>query len=82
MSEIRMRDGIKVRGHYGKWYVIDERDYDGRTLYMVESEEYGDEAASLIIDEDFNLIADEIWDGWDDYDYLLENEPEIFVEEG
>ena len=81
MSEIRMRDGIKVKGHYGKWYVIDERDYDGRTLYMVESETYGDEAAALIIDEDFNLVADEIWNGWDDYEYLLDNEPEISVEE-
>lgn len=82
MSEIRMREGIKVKGHRGTWYVIDEREYDGRTLYMVEHETYGDEAASLIIDEDFNLIADEIWNGWEDYEYLLENEPEMFVEEG
>ena len=50
-------------------------------LYMVEHETYGDEAASLIINEDFEVIADEIWNGWEDYEYLLENEPEIFVEE-
>ena len=76
MSEIRMRDGIKIRGHYGKWYVIDEREYLGETLYMVESEEYGDEAASLIIDEDFNVRADEIWNGWEDYEYQIDSEVE------
>ena len=81
MSEIRMREGIRVKGHRGTWYVIDEREYDGRTLYLVEHEDYGDEAASLIIDEDFNLVAEEIWNGWEDYEYLRENEPEIYVEE-
>ena len=74
MSEILRREGIKVAGHRGRWYVIDEAEYDGRTLYMVESETYGDEAASLIIDEDFNLVADEIWNGWEDYDYIRESE--------
>lgn len=74
MSEIRMRDGIRVMGHRGKWYVIDEREYDGRMLYLVEHETYGDEAASLIIDEDFNLIAEDIWNGWEDYDYIRESE--------
>lgn len=81
MSEIRMRDGIKVEGHIGKWYVIDEKEYDGKTLYLVESEIYGDEAACLIIDEDFNLVADDIWNGFDDYDYILESE-EYWAEEG
>ena len=81
MSEIRKRDGIKVAGHYGRWYVIDEREYGDETLYMVESEIYGDEAASLIIDEDFNVRAEEIWNGWEDYEYLLDNESEIYVEE-
>ena len=76
MSEIRLREGIKVKGHRGTWYVIDQREYDGEMLYMVEHEDYGDEAASLIIDEDFNVKADEIWNGWEDYEYQIESEVE------
>lgn len=74
MSEIRKRDGIKIANRIGTWYVVDEKEYDGRTLYLVESEIYGDEAAWLVIDEDFNEIADEIYNGWDDYDYIRESE--------
>lgn len=74
MSEIRMRDGIKVAGRIGTWYVIDQREYDGQMLYMVESEQYGDEAEALIIDEDFNEVADEIYNGWEDYEYQRESE--------
>ena len=74
MSEIRMRDGIKVEGRIGTWYVIDQREYDGQMLYMVESEQWGDEAEALIIDEDFNEIADEIYNGWEDYEYIRESE--------
>ena len=74
MSEIRMRDGIKIAGRIGTWYVIDQREYDGQMLYMVESEQWGDEAEALIIDEDFNEIADEIYNGWEDYEYIRESE--------
>ena len=66
MSTLRKREGIKVEGHRGTWYVIDEAIYNGKTYYLLEHEEYGDEAAGLIIDEDENLILDDVWNGFDD----------------
>lgn len=62
------RDGIKVEGHRGTWYVIDEAVYDGRKLYLLEHEDYGDEAASVIIDENGDLVLEDVWNGWLDYE--------------
>lgn len=72
MSEIAKRDGIKIKGRKGTWYVVSEREYPNVTYYLVESEIYGDEAEWLLIDSDFNLVADGIYNGWDDVDYLIE----------
>lgn len=58
------REGIKVKGHVGTWYVIDERD----GLYLLEHETYGDEAACVIIDGEGNLVMEDVWNGFDDYD--------------
>ena len=69
---------IKVKGHRGTWYAIDESwarltpDEGGkpRTIYahvlLLEHEVYGDEAAGLIIDEDGALIMDDVYNGFDD----------------
>jgi hypothetical protein len=63
-----MKDGIKVAGHVGTWYVIDEAEYDGKMLYLLEHEEYGDEAASVIIDAAGNLVLEDVWNGFSDYE--------------
>ena len=71
---------IKVAGHVGTWYVIDEGWYvltpdtpqGPKTIYvhcfLLEHERYGDEAANVIVDEDGNLIMEEVWNGFDDLD--------------
>ena len=61
-------DKIKVEGHKGTWYVIDSSTYRGETVYLLEHEQYGDEAASIIVDENGELIAEDIWNGFDDLD--------------
>lgn len=72
MSKLAKREGIKVESHRGTWYVIDEKDYDGQTLYLLEHETYGDEAASIIIDDDGNLILEDVWNGWLDYEEAID----------
>lgn len=62
------KDNIEVEGKRGTWYVIDETEINGRRLFLLEHEEYGDEAACVIVDEDGKLIMDEIWNGFDDYE--------------
>ena len=61
------KDNIKINGHVGTWYVIDEDERRGKKLYLLEHEYYGDEAACLIIDEDYNIVMDDVWNGFDDY---------------
>lgn len=68
MSKLAKREGIKVEGHRGTWYVIDEAEYEGRTLYLLEHETYGDEAASIIIDSDGEVVLEDVWNGWLDYE--------------
>lgn len=69
---------IRVDGHRGTWYVIDEGwyqltpDIDGqpRTIrahvFLLEHETYGDEAAAVIVNEDGTLLLEDVWNGFDD----------------
>ena len=68
------KDGIKVEGHRGTWYVIDEAEYDGKKLYLLEHETYGDEAASVIIVDEGNLVLEDVWNGFLDYEEYMEIE--------
>ena len=72
MSEINRRDGIKIEGRIGTWYVVGEKEFPTGTYYLVESEIYGDEAEWLLIDSDYKVIADEIYDGWDSVEEYIE----------
>jgi hypothetical protein len=69
-------DNITVQGHTGTWYVIEGETIDGRNLFLLESEQHGDEAAALIVDEAGNLVLDDVYNGFDDYREYLESHPE------
>ena len=60
--------GIKIKGHRGTWYVIDAADCPilKHTVFLLEHEQFGDEAAGLIVDEDFRVVLDDVWNGFDD----------------
>jgi len=75
----RDSDHIRVAGHVGTWYVIDEGHFvwiedtpSGGVkeihahLFLLEHERYGDEAAGVIVDEDGNLVLEDVWNGFDD----------------
>ncbi len=66
-------DNIKVPGHVGTWYVIDKANYNGQDLFLLEHEEYGDETAGLIIDSKGNLILEDVWNGFDDYEEQIKS---------
>ena len=42
--------GIIIKGHIGRWHVIDSCEIDGEKLYLLEHNTYGDEAAGVIVD--------------------------------
>ena len=64
-------DGIIVDGHAGTWYTIETQITDGICYLLLEHEEYGDEAPSVIIDIDGNLILEDVYNGFDDLDEYL-----------
>lgn len=64
------KDSIEIEDHKGKWYVIDEIYFKGKKVYLLEHETYGDETACLIIDDNFNVLLDDVWNGFNDLDLL------------
>lgn len=60
------KDNIKINGHTGTWYVIDESFYHGEKVYLLEHETYGDEAACLIVNEKLEIILEDVWNGFSD----------------
>lgn len=74
----RESEHIKVKGHVGTWHVIDEGWYDltpdgpdgpqtiRAHLFLLEHDQYGDEAASVIVAEDGKLVLDDVWNGFED----------------
>ena len=70
----RHSDSIKIEGHSGTWYVIEEASCRPdaepaqplKPCYLLEHEKYGDEAANLIVDEDGNILLDDVWNGFQD----------------
>lgn len=64
------KDGIEVKGHRGKWYVIDEANFVGGPYYLLEHETYGDEAACVIVDSNYNLICEDVWNGFEEEEFL------------
>ena len=65
-----MKDNIKIAGHIGTWYVIDITHHKGKKVYLLEHETYGDEAASIIIDENKNIIMEDVYNGFSDLELL------------
>lgn len=69
---------IKVDGYRGYWHAIDREVHNGKPLLLLEHSKYGDETFGLIVDEEFNVVLDEVWNGWSDY---REAFPEQFPED-
>ena len=59
-------DQIAVEGHVGTWYAIDEAEVGGEKFFLLEHEEYGDEAACVAVNEQGKLVAEDLWNGFDE----------------
>lgn len=64
------KDNIKVNGYRGRWYVIDETTWKGEKVFLLEHELWGDETACLIVNEKLEVILEDVWNGFDDLEYL------------
>ena len=66
-------DELVIDGYEGTWYVVDTEIVDGKELFLLENEEYGDETFGIIIDRDRNVLVDEAWNGFADYHEKYDN---------
>lgn len=80
-------DQIAVEGHVGTWYAIDETEIGGEKFFLLEHEEYGDEAACVAVNEQGKLVAEDLWNGFDEdfqdavKEYFAEKSPTSQKEE-
>ncbi|PKM62325.1 MAG: hypothetical protein CVU97_05885 [Firmicutes bacterium HGW-Firmicutes-21] len=71
MELTRSSDNIEIEGHIGTWYVCEEHEHNSKQVFELEHEDYGDEAAHLLVSADGTVIIDDVWNGIDD---LIEDE--------
>ena len=62
-------DKIKIKGHYGTWYVIDYKKYKGQDLFLLESEQHGDEVPCLIVTKTGHIKLEDVYNGFEELDY-------------
>ena len=55
-----------IPGKKGLWRVVDGITYENVLFFLLEHEEYGDEAACLIVNEEGSIIMDDVWNGLDE----------------
>ena len=78
---------ITVEGHIGTWYAIDQTEVGGEKFFLLEHEEYGDEAACVAVNEQGKLVAEDLWNGFDEdfqdavKEYFAEKNPTFQKEE-
>lgn len=60
-----LTQGLTVDGHLGTWHTIDSMKLDELKLFLMEHDEYGDETACVIVDSNGKLLAEDVWNGFD-----------------
>jgi len=59
MAITRYSDGITVNWHEGTWQVIDEGEYAGERVFLLEDEEYGPEVNNVIVNNHGDVIVED-----------------------
>lgn len=71
MTNLIKESGNRIEGHTGTWYIIDQLTLpDDFVLYLMESEQYGDDAPAIIVGEDGRVFLDEVVNGFSDLDMV------------
>lgn len=66
MKITKSSENIKIKGYKGTWYVIDMSYYWGNKVFLLESEQYGDEVSAIIVSESGKVVLADVWNGWND----------------
>lgn len=69
-----VKSNIKLEGIKGTWYEIDRGIVYGKTVILVESEQYGEDVPTIAIDENHKILFTDIWNGIDEVSERLEEQ--------
>lgn len=56
---------VEVDQHFGFWHAVDKVEMLDEIFYLMESNEFGDSVAAVIVDSDGRLVAHELENGFD-----------------
>lgn len=56
--------GIAVSGHFGTWHTIESHNIHGKEFYLMESDNFGADAANVIVDGTGKLVAEDVLTGF------------------
>lgn len=76
--------GLMVEGHMGTWHTIGQQEYHGERFFLMRHDEYGSEAADIIVSENGTLVAEDLRNGFDAEagfaisEYLEENGASVY----
>lgn len=59
-------DPLSIEGHPGTWIVIDQTIYNGKFVYLLESEDAGEDTAYMIVDRELHVLANDCPNGFKD----------------
>ncbi len=57
--------GFEAEGHDGTWHTAKEKEYAGEKFFLMEHDEYGSDVAGIIVSEQGQLVAEDLWNGYD-----------------
>ena len=72
--------GFIANGHFGTWHTVEAKEISGELFYRMEHEEYGDSVASIVVNQQGELVAEDLEHGFDEG--AMEAISEYFSEKG
>ena len=72
--------GFIAVGHFGTWHTAEVKEISGELFYRMEHEEYGDSVASIVVNQEGELVAEDLEHGFDQG--AMEAIGEYFAEKG
>ena len=72
--------GFIANGHFGIWHTVEAKEISGELFFRMEHEEYGDSVASIVVNQQGELVAEDLEYGFDQG--AMEAISEYFSEKG
>ena len=57
--------GYEAEGHNGTWHTVAEKEYAGEKFFLMEHDEFGSDVAGIVVSENGQLVAEDLWNGFD-----------------